>query len=96
MKIRNYRNHFIKREQIKKQLQANKLLRYHQVTMNTLMLLVLAVMIAVEQAVPISSNNTTPTTGVQMTIPALKVEVQNGVTSVYTDIITLENNSVSI
>ena len=51
-------------------------------------------MIAVEQAAPISSNNTTPSTSVQKTISALKVEVQNGVTSVYQDILTLESITV--
>ena len=62
--------------------------------MNTLILLVFAVMIAVEQATPISINNTTPTVSVQKTISVLKVEARNGVNSVYQDILTLESNNV--
>ena len=69
-------------------------MQYHQVTMNTLILLVFAVMIAVEQAAPISSNNTTPSTSVHKTIAALKVEAQHGVFSVYQNILLLERNNV--
>ena len=56
--------------------------------MNTLILLVLAAMTAVEQAAP------TPIASAQKTIAVLKVKAQHGVTSVYQDILTLQNNNV--
>ena len=64
--------------------------------MNTLILLVLAAMTAVEQAAPISSNNAiaTNTPITDANIPALKVKAEREITSVLQEIQQLEKHNV--
>ena len=67
--------------------------------MNTLILLVFAVMIAVEQAAPISSNNTTTATNAPITdtnIPALKAKAEREIISILQEIQQLEKNNVRL
>ena len=69
-------------------------MRYHQVTMNTLILLVFAVMIAVEQAAPISSNNTTATNSPHHNILVLIAKAEHEITLVLPVIHQLEIENV--